>query len=1428
MVAQPSCPHCRAPLLTAKSTTCPSCGKRLSASRRWWPWILLMVAFVFLLGAGGAAYLLRGWLTRVAGEIASNTPSLGSGAAAPAGPSPADTAWLSSPTDPDAAAREAALKAIQPPPLAQDRVDIGLPSVVTDVCVGGGGRYFIFYMPQLRKLAVLDVNQARIVKYLPLTDDEVVIAASINKLIVAMPGRKRIERWSLETFEKEKTADFLRATKGTTIALGHASSGPLAVCTPTIGPRNSLRFFDVSTFEEVPMTYDDARRVMKSEWSFISASANGRTFAVSGHQECVTIDGERAQLRHELLNNYGAIFPSTDGRVLYAGGATLTTELTELAELSRQEPPHKFLQLPAVHGDYHLSLPWNDTNGTFGEKVEHPEVVVHRGQNRVPLTKLGKLAGLEPISLGGSVRHLSLSDRLYLVPRAKLLLTLPGTADRVILHRLDLDALEQKAAPPSIKITSEPLTRFQPGTTWSYTMAAESPAGGLKYRLKAAPPGMTVSDAGALTWASPRDWKESRAEVIVTVSDAAGGETLHPFVLVSASFQRPPAPTEPPAFPERPEEPDEEEVVPKPEPRGPVPDYAKSVELVCPAPIPVPIEPARFTTDAVTTDLPERVTKSCLGGGGRYLVLHIAAKKMLIIYDLSKLKTAKIVPLRAASALFAAGMSRLLIVYPETNEVERWSLVTFKREATASLPFDKNPPHAVAMGAATEGPLVLSGIFRPDSACSGATLAFLDIESFKEVRVARCDGHTQQVQKDQMLRVSANGRLVAASESNQLFSLNGNAITVASEQMLSSRDGYILPGPDGRVAFSDSGLWTAKGVRTESYGQLFKIGLPSTDANFYMTVDEPDKPKPWVTIRASDGQALGKRTDLGDLTNFKRDVGVEKLLLAPQAGVIVRIAGAKLHLHRFDLKALLDAWGGRYLQVTSVPPLLATRGKQYEYVLKALVKRGPGGWTLEAGPPGMKVSGDGRLNWEVPADFAASETPVLLALRDADKQMRFQAFSLKLAGEAPPPGPVAAPPPGDRSEPAPVQVARLAEVVEERSLPEAIARTCVGADGRYLIFDLPALRALAIFDTAETRVVRYLPAPADEFLFTAGRDCVMIARPAERTLERWSLITFQREAQGPCPVTGIPRALAMGSASTGPLVIGVDTEERRLTPAIQFVDPKTLKRSPTRIRGEIHCNFKNRAVRLSASADGRLFVAAGPDRSVHWYQQQGAAYEARSLDGAQNASCLPSADGQYLLAWWGTYNATGVSMGSRMPEQCAQVPAVHGPFFISINPSVVWLGTLGNAQPVADPRLKELDDFARGKNTGWNDADQHLFLIPRAKLLITIPASGGLILHRFDTSHLLKARRNEFYVESPPVTKAERGKRYSYAIQLGGKAEGVGGSIEFGPAGMTVDADNRLTWDVPDKFATGPVDVILKFTAKGRRDMFQTFTVEVR
>jgi len=91
-------------------------------------------------------------------------------------------------------------------------------------------------------------------------------------------------------------------------------------------------------------------------------------------------------------------------------------------------------------------------------------------------------------------------------------------------------SLRQSSAAILLVTSQAPLTAKK-GQPYSYKLTVKSKKGSPRFRLESAPPGMTVSDDGQLSWAVPESFSDSEVAVIISVRDAAGQECFHTFTL---------------------------------------------------------------------------------------------------------------------------------------------------------------------------------------------------------------------------------------------------------------------------------------------------------------------------------------------------------------------------------------------------------------------------------------------------------------------------------------------------------------------------------------------------------------------------------------------------------------------------------------------------------------------------------------------------------------------------------------------------------------------------------------------------------------------------------------------------------------------------------------------------------------------------------
>ena len=162
------------------------------------------------------------------------------------------------------------------------------------------------------------------------------------------------------------------------------------------------------------------------------------------------------------------------------------------------------------------------------KRARFVDVGVHLADDVRPLATFENLEGMtEHLGPAGSAA-LPLDRHVLLVPDARVLVVVPFAGDRLVLHRLDPEALVGKANFDYLAVTSRPPPRFRPGAAYTYRLVVRSSNGGVRCARKSGPAGMAVAD-DRLTWAVPKDFAKSEVDVTLSVRDASGREVPHAF-----------------------------------------------------------------------------------------------------------------------------------------------------------------------------------------------------------------------------------------------------------------------------------------------------------------------------------------------------------------------------------------------------------------------------------------------------------------------------------------------------------------------------------------------------------------------------------------------------------------------------------------------------------------------------------------------------------------------------------------------------------------------------------------------------------------------------------------------------------------------------------------------------------------------------------
>jgi hypothetical protein len=125
-------------------------------------------------------------------------------------------------------------------------------------------------------------------------------------------------------------------------------------------------------------------------------------------------------------------------------------------------------------------------------------------------------------------QSLDLDNRVWLIPQANLLVALNQEGTVLVQRRIDvLDELE-RAGIDYFYVSSLPSREAGRGAAYRYAIRMNSRRPDVTFSLAAAPPGMTISPSGVLTWAVPANAVRFNT-VVVAIHNSAGRELLHTF-----------------------------------------------------------------------------------------------------------------------------------------------------------------------------------------------------------------------------------------------------------------------------------------------------------------------------------------------------------------------------------------------------------------------------------------------------------------------------------------------------------------------------------------------------------------------------------------------------------------------------------------------------------------------------------------------------------------------------------------------------------------------------------------------------------------------------------------------------------------------------------------------------------------------------------
>jgi len=843
--------------------------------------------------------------------------------------------------------------------------------------------------------------------------------------------------------------------------------------------------------------------------------------------------------------------------------------------------------------------------------------------------------------------------------------------------------------------------------------------------------------------------------------------------------------------------------------------------------------------DAV--QLPGQVTSIAAGRGGRYLIAQIKKANKLVVVDIKEMRIVKEIA-TAPDILFAAGYEHLLILDRGKQQMLRWNLLTLKEEISvaANLPGSIS---AMAMGCASYGPAVC--VSTTERVSRGRPLTLFNPVTMKMRRLTVAKWSGPSLRGGELATMSADGGAVAIQRSRSfpgstLIQLGGSAsgsFRMDTPSPISfSSDASFLVSASGVVPRSDWSKFVVRprissdlkfaAVRGHYYAHITPAGEGRGDIDIYRW--HARKPAQKMLTLTGAGISMASGAGRPEVPTDQR------LWFLPQFDRIVTLSAENNRLQSLKLGLLqtLRKNGESYFYIESMPPSQAAAGKLFQHQYQVL-SPSPASYRLDLGPPGMKITKDGLLQWNVPASHPTGETRVVVAIGNGTTH--YHSFQLAIkhgVGPQKVPAEEIVTAPIKRSLAAaapPVTPATFSQKQYTLPIPATISEAKLAGGGRFLLLHLKEINKIAVFDICKSRIAKYLPAPAGEFAFAGGLTSAVVYNKEARRLERWSLIDFKLEQTSKVEIAF--DEIQMGASSRGPIYTLAGRYSDR---TVGFLSLDTLQPLPVKsLNGRSTSSYTPRIKAYptaTASADGKILVSCRDGSGscgLLSYAGGHVLQHNHDLKMPRKSALAALADGSAVIGAHGVYSPTLIPTSeSSTPDRSFAVAAPKGRLFLAVTPQGNWVHYGAEARTVAvAPEIPLKVDLAAAYGSTELRCEQRVHFIPAANIIAVLPASGSEItLIRFDFAATLKKGAEIAYVTSePPATAARDGFRYQ--VQTAGSAA-VRFSLAACPVGMKISDSGLITWTPP---AIGPPQnetVIVRLNA-GATTVFHSFKLSV-
>jgi len=310
---------------------------------------------------------------------------------------------------------------------------IQLPSPITEIVYGGGGRYLVMWLSVKSEVAVFDTETRNIIYHLPISSRDSVIAAGMDKIIVVQNNEHIISRYSLASGAYETSARIPNDERIISITMGSSAIDSLLICTTKTDV-----FFNIATMTMLKDKLSNYNNLNLSYWLRYTYELSP-LFRYRDSNALLATSTGKYYVNSNLSKIYdssGAEYLPPNGYEQYGMKKLPPNDLKEILEelkvynVSNIYPISINKEIiPTVSHDYFIAIK------EYSRVTESTSISIYATRDMREICKLPVLPNFNSSDYGEAIKYYK---RILYLPKSKLLITMPGNQDVLVIRELDI------------------------------------------------------------------------------------------------------------------------------------------------------------------------------------------------------------------------------------------------------------------------------------------------------------------------------------------------------------------------------------------------------------------------------------------------------------------------------------------------------------------------------------------------------------------------------------------------------------------------------------------------------------------------------------------------------------------------------------------------------------------------------------------------------------------------------------------------------------------------------------------------------------------------------------------------------------------------------------------------------------------------------